>query len=489
MVVQDDYGVQAVRARQAAKQRRMQAQAVVKPTAKNSAKKPPKLSWYPMESHDGSVPDKEIDWNSNTDIASEVSERMRQKNLSLLVMPTGFGKTVMSLLAFDRYRQQVGRDIPLIVVAPPKVLSSKSWHRAIQVFNNTFPDRRIDPVMMESYQRLTSMIEHPGTKREVLKAMKPDGVLIVDEFHHYKTPTSKRTKALKKLNMFKILGLTATPLTNDPVMDQISYLVVSGQYNSKTEFYRVSGLDHHLDLWGNPAIYDKRSNRVNETTWPYYRVMVEQFHDIMYAPNVDISDVTMPEVDAQMVFLDESEELDAKWSSLCQQKSKQAFETPVDFMMSVVDMLMTDPSRLDRLVELVTGDDVVQPLVFFQNTSAKEAIAERFDREGIGYQVVDGSSDQAVDTSRRDPVLIQYQAGGAGIEFPDSNVTVFYQNQYSFSQLQQARGRNVRRGRDHTVRQYHVVAQNMFDMMVFDRLSNREEVKESVMADLLAESV
>lgn len=467
--------------RLAAEQR---ADAVVAKKPGTRAKNPPKLRLHPMHQHDGSVPDRPIDWSANARIREELSQKMLTSLLSVLVLPTGVGKTIASLQAFDAYRQKVGREVPVTVIAPPKVVKDGNWLRAVQAFNDQHPDRVIDPVMIETPQRLMNIMAHDETKKVLNKEMGRHGVFIVDEVHMFANPTSKQTKALGKFPYLRKIGLTGTPLTNDPIMDQISYLVLAGKYNSKTAFLRESGLDSLQDQYGRFLVYDKKTNRVNRRLWPYYDVMREELSEIIYSPDVDLSNLTMPDVYEHLRVVEGDDESAARWRSLMKAKREGAFESSADYLMAVTETLMTDERRLDALVELVRRPEAHQPLVFFTHRVTRDAIAARFEAEGIAFGERSGAAD-TMDLSKPDPVLVQYQSGGTGVEMPDSTMSVFYENQFSYILLRQAQGRNVRRGREQRVDQYHLVADNPFDFKVFDNLQSRGELNQRMLDDIL----
>lgn len=478
--------IMARRRAQAAQKRA--ADAAERPVRPASAAKAPALHLYPMRGYTGPVPDRPIDWAANETLAGELSQRVSANLLNVLVMPTGFGKTIASLQSYDRYRSLVGHEVPLTVLAPSAVVKDGNWAKAIQAFNNEHPDRLIDPVMIESPRRFMNICAHKETKKKFSDAMGRKGVFIVDEVHQFKNPTAKQTKALSRFPHLRKIGLTGTPLTNDPIMDQISYLILAGKYTSKTEFMRETRLDKFVDMYGRITIYDKDTNTVNSGAWPYYDTMLSEISEIIYRPDVNISDITMPDVVETVNMVPESPDLNAKFRSLSQAKSKGAFETSVDYLMSALETLLTDEVRLDALVELVTKPGVHQPLVFFQHRVAADAIAERFAAEGITFSERSGHRNN-VDLTSPDPILVQYQSGGTGVEVPDSTMTVFYENQRSYVMLRQAKGRNVRRGRTHTVEHHHLVAYNPFDYSLFDNLSKHGELNEQMMIDILEASM
>lgn len=465
---------------------RVAKKAVSKPRTTKS--NPPTLRLYPMRTHNGSVPDRPIDWSANNELSEGLAQRVQNVRLTVLVMPTGFGKTIASLQSYDAYRSLVGEDVPLTILAPPGVIKDGNWLRAIQAFNDEHPDRIIDPVMIESPRRFLNIYEHKSTKKTFLQEMGRNGIFIVDEIHEYKNPTAKQTKALSRFPHLRKIGLTGTPLTNDPVMDQISYLVLAGFHNSKTAFMEESGLDNFVDHWGQLTIYDKENNTVNGAAWPYYEVLLRDVSKIIYKPDIDISDIAMPDVTDKVHSLDRSELLDGRWRSLAKANRDGAFASQTDFLIAAMETLMIDENRLDALVKLLRQDNAHQTLVFYENHVARDAIAQRLETEGIAFSDRSGQLN-TMDLSRPDPILIQYGSGGTGIEIPDSTMTVFYQNQRSYTRLIQAKGRNVRRGRTHNVEHHHLVAFNDFDYALFQNLSDRGELNEKMMIDILERSM
>ena len=168
---------------------------------------------------------------------------------------------------------------------------------------------------------------------------------------------------------------------------------------------------------------------------------------------------------------------------------KRAFDTVTDYRQEIINRIYSDETRLDTLVDILNGDNVVQPLVFYWHVNTRDAIVERLDKEGISYQEMSGEfSIRDIDQSRTDPILIQYQSGGAGVEFKNSNTTVMYENQYSYTQLTQAKGRNVRRGMEGTVNLHFLVCEEHFDRNVFEVVQTRGEVADEVLTKLAMEA-
>ena len=60
----------------------------------------------------------------------------------------------------------------------------------------------------------------------LLRELTFKGIVVIDEVHGFKNPVSKRSKQLQKLGELHKIGVTATPLTNNRILDMSSYLIM-----------------------------------------------------------------------------------------------------------------------------------------------------------------------------------------------------------------------------------------------------------------------
>lgn len=484
-----NYGFNMAAKRAAAKRERAKMGGVSLESTPKRVIPEPSLNLWPMESHSGEVFDHEIIWEANGEHSDVLSKRLEDSSLTILRLPTGLGKTILAIESMGKYQADLGESVPFIVVVPRAVLDRKGWQKTIQAWNNDHPENMLKPLMIETTDRFASICANSVTLRATLKGLGSHGKLIIDEIHNYKNPTSKRSKKLQYLKTFNKLGLTATPFTNDAVNDGVSYLVMGGYYNSKNNFYEVSRLSGLIGRRGELLIYDEDTHRVDPYRWAYYPTMQTELSQIIYAPEFDMSDIKMPNVRSKLIQLPHDEVLDAQTLSLFGAYRLGAFDSSVDYMMALIETLVAAPERLKSLVELVSADDAIQPLVFYWHTSALESIKKAFDDNSISYQIISGGHSAAdVDLTSNSPIIIQYQSGSEGIEMPRSNMSVFYQNQNSASKLEQAKGRNVRRGSDHEVRQYSILSDNEFDVRTFMRLLERQETSTHMLAEIAVEA-
>lgn len=456
----------------------------------DSAPRPPALNLHPDLSKFDAMPN--ITWESIDSIADHTAQMCDDSNFVILRMPTGTGKTSSALLTLSKLAAKQSEAMQFIIVAPRAVVDGGGWQKTLNAWNNSHPDAQLKPLMIETHDRFANILKHGETLKQTVNLLGKHGVVILDEVHAYKSPTSKRSKTLQRLRSFRKLGLTATPFTNDAIHDGISYLVTAGMYTSKSNFYNVSGLRDLLDPFGRPRVYRKtdRGSEVNTRVWPYYTKMQAELSNIIYSPDIDMTSIDMPELLQTTLQVEYDTELVDKLNSIHDAYRKGAFESALDLVLSLSATIGSSQARLNLLTDVIQEDWVKQPLVFYWNNSVKDALLKHLGSLGMKPQILSGDSPASeLDFDDPRPILVQYQAGSEGVEFKNSNVSVFYQNQSSASKLTQARGRNVRRGSTHRVHQYQLVSPVMFDIELFERLEERMDLSSKMLEEIAVRSM
>lgn len=480
-----DYGTRI--AMQRAKSNAMRKKNAKAKEVKPARQVPTQYQTYPMRDYDGPAREN-IEWSAETNhtAALHLAEKLAAPKpaMQLLQQPAGTGKTAtavkaMALLAENNPAQKC------VVLASRAIINAGSWQATISAWNASHPDAPLDPVLIDTYDRFTNIINLKATREELCAELGPCPLIVIDEVHNYKNPTAKRSKALHKLKDAVILGLSATPLTNNVVLDMGSYLIMGGYYRNKTDYLVRTELNDRLDPDFDFFVYDKRGH-IDPALWPQYPLVLAQLSTIVYRPDVSIVVDRLPNVESPMHRIDHDEQLAADLRSLDRAYNKRMFDSAADYVLAIQARINTDRHRLQWLIDTISGQGVRQPLVFYWHNAVLDALCAALDKAGIGYQIISGNHSNAevdmADLTR--PILIQYQAGGEGIEFPESNTTVFYENQGSYARLAQARGRNVRLGMTHSVTQHYCVVDAPFDNEVLDRVLRREEVSEKMLAEI-----
>ena len=456
--------------------------------AKTRAKSIPTINKEPLNAKRAEVITAyKYDWNDKTTDSNSTylrDEFVKGRRAKILVLPPGVGKTAIAVKTIAELQKTRGRKVPFVVIASRTIVDGRGWHNTILTWNHDNPDNQLDPFTIETFDRFASILDNVKTLTEICVALADDGIIVIDEIQNYKNPTSKRSKKLQKLSMFKKLGLSATPLTNDIVMDGASYLIMNDDFPNKTQFMVRTGLNEKVGMHGELMITDK-SGHISPVLWEYYPTFLDQLSDVIFRPSVDLQNLDMPDVETTLHSLQFDDRLHEDMKSLARAYQKRMFDSMTDYRMSMIERINSDENRLNFLIDIVRSDEVVQPLVFYTHNVVKDAIIERFEKEGISYQIVSGGNDfGAVDLNSDDPSLVQYQSGSEGIEMKHSNTSIFYENQSSYRVLEQSRGRNRRRGMKHAITHHHIVSPVMFDIEIFQRVNLREEISSKALDEI-----
>lgn len=456
---------------------------------KKTKKKEPVIDLEPLKAKRARIiTEYKYDWSDKT--TSENSKYLCEEfenghRAKILVLPPGVGKTAIAVKTIAELQKSRGREVPFLVLASRTIVDGRGWHNTILTWNHDNPDNQIEPMMIETFDRFSTMLEFPKLVTQICMHLADDGIIIIDEVQNYKNQTSKRSKKLQKLSMFKKLGLSATPLTNDVVIDGGSYLIMNDDFSNKTQFMRETGLDMKVGgRFNDLMIYDK-SGHISSVLWEYYPTFLEKLSNVIYRPDVDLQNLDMPDVETKMHSLQFNDVLHEDMKSLAKAYQKRMFDSAIDYRMAIIERINADEDRLNEMIEIVKDENTVQPLIFYTHNAVKEAIIDRLTEEKIEYQLVSGGNSFGdVDLDKDCPILIQYQSGSEGIEMKKSNTSIFYENQTSYRVLEQARGRNRRRGMKHEIKHHHLVSPVMFDLELFQRVNKREEISNATLDEI-----
>ncbi|MCO4346312.1 DEAD/DEAH box helicase family protein [Staphylococcus agnetis] len=426
----------------------------------------------------------EIEWDTESMVenSAALSERLSEEESTVyLNMGTGTGKTSTAVKTLGVLQQYLGEKVPFIVTSKLNVIKSRNWERTIKQWNKDNPDNTLEPILIDTVDRLANLIKHPTTFKKLKKLLGTNGVLICDEVHVYKSPTSKRSKQLHKLRKFRKLGLSSTLLTNNIALDMGSYLIIANKYKNKTDYMKQSGLYLYESRFGLNIYNDDFT--IDKSKWTTYNKILNQYQSLVYSPDTTMIDKNLPEVKKHIVQLPHSEKMAADMRSLSYSLKAKHFDSYIDYYMSFVERLHTDDIRLNKLIEIISKDNVKQPLVFFQNTVVRDAIVAKLKQFGIeDFQEISGSSKpfHEFNHDNLSPVLVQYVAGSEGIEFKSSNTTIFFQHQRRSEILIQARGRNCRRGMKGKVDHYYLLSDDVNDRFIYDISEQRIAISNEI---------
>jgi len=435
-----------------------------------------------------------------------------------LLMEMGTGKTKVAIdwAGIGFYNLEVRR---VLVVAPLSVLGV--WPRQIRqhsgaparVFRLVGPTQdRVhllkliiaspkDDVLtycIINYEGIWRELDRgPGIK-ELLIHWQPD-LVIWDECHRLKSPTSKQSRAAFAISQSARyrLGLTGTHITKSP-------LDVFGQFraiNDKvfgTNWYQFKNT---YGVWGGFGRFQLRGYRHLETLirklrGNSYRVKKEQCLDLpdklFETVPVTLSQKAIDlyrEMAKEMII--EIEESHAT-ASIVLVKLLRLSQITSGFVKDVEgNIKVFDNSKLnttmDLLDDLLAEDHKVVIFVRFVNDilRIKEELLKRKVRHAILSGSVPGNKrDGLVQQFQTNPeikvFIAQTQSGSLGIDLTAADVAIFYSLDYNAANYWQAQDRIHRIGQTKKVTYYHMTVPRSIDAIILQTLKEKGDLAQTI---------
>lgn len=454
-----------------------------------------------------------IDFEDNTtaNVANTLYERFKNNRFQVLNMFTGHGKTAIAVKMVGLLAEELQTDVNLFLIATKSKLAEKSWDATVKQYNETHQYKVIlaekstpqgvlvadknDDYTKAELKELEE-IEHRNIKRMkflkkwIKKYKDLPTVIVVDEVQKFKNPTSKQSKAFTKLMkyMAKGIGLSATPMTNGKIQDGVSYLVYNGIYNSKNAF-----LKENIPAWVPKDKYYRPmvtfpNGDINPTLFNDVEKFDNDIKRTIFTPVVP-QNFDLPDTESFTYMYDLSEKGAQQLADCARNYRKRKYDNYMQYLSDNSSVIGQDISHARMLAKCLLQFKPKQPLIFYSNNRELEAIEFTLQKLNMNYSLVNGSNSiSKVDKSNlNQAIVLQYVSGSEAVEFPESDLTIFYGLTYSWEMTKQAMGRNVRRGYNHKVNQIMLVCTVPHDAHVYERLMNKQEFTDELIEQLAEE--
>lgn len=388
--------------------------------------------------------------------ASFLASHARRR--SYLADEMGLGKTVQAILAT---RQLAASRVT--IVCPASVV--ENWRREWE----TWEGRSTLPPTIVSYAKL---IRSPVEQTELV---------ILDEAHYCKTPSSKRTKAALKLAAGAKYAwlLSGTPMPNDP---RELYPVARALYPEWCEEHRVTTAfkwmdrfcvwaesDYGYRVWGNkPAARTELAPFLR--TWMLRRRLT------------DVA-LELPPLRTTVQYLDAD-------PNLAYELEKLGVQGDDEHMSRLRRMLGTykAPRIAKRLVAELQDDPALQMVVLYHHHDTGNELADAFDAADLSWVGFDGSTPSAdrqfeIDTFQSGAArvfLAQQGAAGTGITLTRASEIVLVEPSWSPSDNEQAIKRIHRIGQEHPCRARLFAVPDSLDEAVMLTLTRKTKMVQEV---------
>lgn len=444
-------------------------------------------------------------------------DKIKENKRYGLFLDMGLGKTVSTLTAINDLMYDE-LEINKVLVIAPKRVAEDTWVREVKKWEH-LNHLTVSRVLGNEKTRRSALMKDADiyvTNRENVKWLVdlykkrsswPFDMIVVDELSSFKSSSSQRFKALKKVAPLspRFVGLTGTPAPNGllDLWSQI-YLIDFGerlertftQYRSKY-FYKndysfvykpfekteekVFGLiddvcismksEDHINL---PDRVDSiKEVELTEKEWDVYKEMEKNLilnfiEDEMLKFGAE-SDSERPEVDVEQIIARNSAVLSQK---LIQLSNGTVYNEDGD----AKDIHDKKLLMLDEVIEEANGSPV---LVFYNFKHDKKRIMERY------KNAVSIDEDNAIARWNNGdiPILLAHPASaGHGLNLQDGGHTIaWFGITWSLELYQQANARLHRQGQEHTTVIHHIITKGTIEeKKVLPTLQGKEQLQDAL---------
>lgn len=331
-----------------------------------------------------------------------------------------------------------------------------------------------------------------------------DFVLIGDELHSIKNPTSKRTKkalALSKLAKYR-MGLTGTPVLNSSqdLWSQLFFIDQGKRLGDKFHWFKTK------------YFYDKNAGMPSHVHFPNWVPHKEANEQIKML----ISDITMsvkkedcldlPPLVRKEIYVQMSPRQKAAYEQM-----REDFVAYINDAACVANLAITKALRLQQILSgfmpldsgevvafaecprgealsellatLTPNHKVIVWAAFRENHNAIRRLCEKLK---IKYVMLTGEQDKkekdkTMEDFENDPdvrVCIGNQSVGIGVNLVSSSISIYYSKGFNLAHDIQSEARNYRAGseRHASITRYDLICPSTLDEQVNDALRNKKEI-------------
>lgn len=385
----------------------------------------------------------------------------------LFALDTGTGKTILSIHHYLKYMEGE----PVLIVAPAQKVKEGGWEREIQRVSDYYGIEIEYDII--SYGVLAK-------KWNLYKGW----FVIFDECHYVKNPTSQRGKAA--LNLTRVSTnfslLSATPSSNG-WGDTINYFLMFGFYRNKTQFMREHA------IYGTLFLGDRQVKKVDD--WKGKDQLKQLYQSISVKLSKDEC-LDLPPIIFKDVHFNRSKEYEVI-------RKNRVLELPnetiaYDNVMKLQHGLRFYANQTNKLAytEMIVESTEENIVIFYYYQSEKETLIKSMKKLNKKVYEISGKTNELPERTKWDKLknsvmLVQYQAGAAGIELQYANIVIFYTPTYSFQDYDQALGRAYRNGQTKKVTVYRYITKRTIEENIYAALSEKKDFTEELFKQYIKE--
>ena len=445
-----------------------------------------------------------------------------------LFLDVGFGKTATTLAALLELAQ-CGKLHGHILVVAPKAIARSTWidemekwginANVVSLIVNSKGKQLSRQQRLALYEDISA---HPPAfyfiGREMIcdlvnwhienKRPWPFPTMIIDELQSFKSHTTNRFKAVKKIMPFvkRFIGLTGTPIPNG-LMDLWAeiYLMDQGKRLGKTItayrssfFYPKRVINNITVEWGlksgaDTDIYNRINDVVISIKNPSIKLPPITYNDIKCYMTSDESKAYKMLLKTKVLdtFTNNGRPVvvEASNAAVLSAKLRQMASGTL-YADEQHNYAIIHKHKLEQLHHIITNTS--SPILIAYHFKSDEIeIKNYLESQDITVTKFDGSPEMIHSWNRGEiPVLLlQPQSCGHGLNLQDGGHTiVWYTIPVSLELYIQLNGRLYRQGQKYPVMIHHLITQNTIDTRLLQNLANKDR-SEKALIDAVAASL
>lgn len=420
----------------------------------------------------------------------------------ILADDMGLGKTLQVIALFLCYQEECKEDrLPSLVVCPTSLVYN--WESEIRRFA---PSLRVLPVTGDTSQRreqisLLEQFDIVVTSYDLLKRDIPlyeDHSFhyhIIDEAQYIKNHTTQNAKAVKSIKSRQRFALTGTPVENclSELWSIFDFLMPGFLYS----------YHHFREKFESPIVKAKDQHSLEQLS-----KMVLPF--VLRRMKKDVLK-ELPSKSETLLYATMSAEQRKIYLAYTAQARQEIEENLTSSgsgnriiflaMLTRLRQICCDPSlclenysgngaKEDVCIELIRSakEGGHKVLLFSQFTSMLSILEKRFEKEGIRFFTLKGSTSQEnrakmvnqFNRDNTDVFLISLKAGGTGLNLTAADVVIHYDPWWNLSAQNQATDRAYRIGQKNSVQVYKIIAKDTIEEKICRMQEMKQELAEAV---------
>lgn len=421
----------------------------------------------------------------------------------------GIGKTRSQL---EHYANRKNRKRLLVLC--PKTLMMSAWGCDIEkftpqlTFSLAYADQR-----EEAFKMPTDVVimNHDGVKwffekgkpvKDRIKYLKDFDHLVIDEVNAYKHANSQRSKAAAAIRKYFAhrAALSGTPNPNSVMELWHPALIIDDGKRLGTSYYKlratvqtptqIGPAPDHIRWDDKPGATQAINELLSDITIRF------AFEDVMtHVPanhrNIKTfalaprAKATYDKMEAECIVAFEDGVISAVHAASLRTKLLQIASGAV--YDGAGGYKVVDTARYELIADLV--EERAHSVVFFNWTHQRDQLTKEFDKRGLSFAVIDGSTPQrereeivaAYQRGEYQTILLHPRTGAHGLTLTRGDTTIFASPIYEADLLKQAIHRIYRGAQDKVTNTIFVEAAGTVERAVYERLEGKYEQ----MTDLL----